>query len=123
MHPCHRADPVSHRSPPRRTRPRLPLLALCGLLAASTCGLSACGDGYGRIPLSSITPPTIRVLLGATDEAATLSIADAWEASSISGGAYSGRGSNLVGVLQAGVGGIVFRGAPTQATEIGRAHV
>lgn len=76
--------------------------------------LSACGGD--RIPLSSMAPPLIRVLLGAPREAATIGVADAWEVVSVEGGAYANRGTNLLATVAAGPRGIQFAGAATGAS-------
>lgn len=89
---------------------RRPLLALA-LLALAACG----GD---RIPLSAVTPPTIRVLLGAPREAATVGVADAWEVVSTSGRGFSMRGTNLLGTVSATPHGVLFAGTPTGATAL-----
>ncbi len=77
--------PTPPRTAVRWARWAFPVLA--GLLSA--CG----GD---RIPLSSMAPPVIRVLLGAPREAATIGVADAWEIVSVEGGSYANRGTNLL---------------------------
>ena len=63
--------------------------------------LSACGGD--RIPLSSMAPPLIRVLLGAPREAATIGVADAWEVVSVEGGSYANRGTLSDHVRSAGI--------------------
>jgi stage II sporulation protein D len=86
-------------------------LALCLFVALCACG----GE---RIALSSIAPPTIRVLLGTHGDAATLSVPDAWEVVSLSGQAFADRGTNLVRALRPGANGILFGDAATGATTL-----
>jgi len=92
----------------RRLRP-----AAFAMLATT---LVACGGD--RISLSSVSPPLIRVLLGASGDGATIGIADAWEATSTAGRAFESRGTNLQATVVAGPQGIVLGGTATGATAI-----
>jgi stage II sporulation protein D len=101
-------------SPPPAPTPRRAALAraLAPVMTLACLALVGCGDGE-RIPLSSIAPPTIRVMLGDEREQATIGIADAWEAFSEDKTPFADRGSNLVTTISAGPTGIVLRGVAT----------
>lgn|GEM_PF-2013321 len=103
----------SSRPPALALAARRLRLAAFGVFAGL---LAACGGD--RIPLSSIAPPTIRVLLGAPRASATIAVADAWELVSVAGGAYANRGTNLQTTVAAGPQGILLGGAPTGATAL-----
>lgn len=98
-------------------RPRMNLLPLRFLVGLLPLSLASCGDGE-PISLSSIAPPTIRVLLGEDRETAALSIADSWEAFSEDKTPYADRGSNLVTTVTAGPTGVVLRGVATGSNQI-----
>jgi stage II sporulation protein D len=96
--------------------PSIPHLARAVVVAAAGV-VAACGGGE-RIPLSSVTPPEIRVRLGDARDSVQFTVADAWEAVAADGGAWADRGSNTTAVVKAGPSGIDFRGQATGRTAV-----
>ncbi len=103
--------PSGHPSMPSSRRHLLRSVVLGALGVLCACG----GD---RISLSSVAPPTIRVLLTTADDGATVVVPDAWEAVSMAGNAFADRGTNLSRTIRAGANGILFGDAATGATAI-----